>query len=386
VSVIANGEFRVPHLHTILFGRGSIQRIGEQVDELGGRRALVVTVPKLAGGSDPVDRIKAALGGRFAGIYGGVIQHSPRESVVAGAKLARMLDADTLVSLGGGSATDTTKGINILLSERIDMDAFLAGKCGAPLRVQYEKLPHLAVTTTLSAAEFSDRVGIMDTPRKEKDSVVDARLVPKVVIMDPEMTTSTPPALWASGCLKCLTDLFEQFCSPRHHPFVDALALDAIRIVYRYLIPSMGEPPDLEARGMLQQVPLMGHFGARSVGLGLAAALRHQIGPMYDVAHGVISAIVFPHCVSFNRPLVDERLTLVAQALDIAPPRPEAVLNAIRELIREAGLPTRLRDVGIPREGFTAMAEAAMGDFALATNPKQVRNVAEIIELLEQAW
>jgi alcohol dehydrogenase class IV len=380
------GEFKVPQLHTIVFGKGSIKKIGEKVSELGGTRVLIVTVPELVSRTDLVDRVSMALGSKCAGVYGKVEQHSSRECVAEGAKMARELGADAIVSLGGGSTTDTSKGINILLTEGIEPDAFLAGSDDAALRVEHEKVPHLAVTTTLSAAEFSDRVGIMNRATKQKDSVVDARLVPKVVIMDPEMTVFTPPGLWASGCVKCLADCFEQFCSPRHYPFVDALALNAIGIVYRHLMPSLEEPLDLEARGMLQHVPLMGHYGARSVGLGLGAALRHQIGPMHDVAHGVISAIVFPSCVSFNRPLVDERLTLVAKALDLPSPSPDSVLQEVVRLIRETGLPRRLRDVGIPREAFKSIAEAAMGDFALKDNPKEVKSASEIVAVLEEAW
>ena len=379
-------EFRVPQLHTIVFGKGSIERLGEKVSELGGTRVLIVTVPDLVYRTDLVDRVSMALGGKCAGVYGKVEQHSPRECVVEGARMAREIGADAIVSLGGGSVTDTSKGINILLTEEIEPDTFLAGSEDMCLKVEHEKVPHLAVTTTLSAAEFSDRVGIMNRATKQKDSVVDGRLVPKVVIMDPEMTVFTPPDLWASGCLKCLSDCFEQFCSPRHHPFVDALALNAIRIVYRYLIPSIAEPPDLEARGTLQHVPLMGHYGARSVGLGLGAALRHQIGPMHDVAHGVISAIVVSHCLNFNRPLVDERLTLVAHALDLPSPDPDSVLQEIDRLIRETGLPRRLRDVGIPKEACKSIAEAAMGDFALEDNPKEIKSASEIVVVLEEAW
>ena len=392
------GEFKSAPIPSVIFGMGAVQRLREKVEELGARRALLVTVAPIADETDLVERVKKSLGDRCAGVFSGVLQHVPRQCVLEGARMARELGADILISLGGSSTADSAKAINLILNEsghiddffpKFDRGEFKLPGASRPTDFQKPKLPQIAIPTTLSGGEFTASLGVTDTTRKRKDNAYDPKVTAKVVILDPEMTVYTGRELWASTGLKIMSDCFEEVCSPRHQPFVDALALHAAHLINLNLLRSIAEPLDLGARALLQHAAWMSLLGIGQTGLGMVAALRHQIGGGYGVAHGIASAIAFPHVMSFNRPVVDDRLRLVARALDLSMKETSdavgATINRIEELIREAGLPRRLRDVSVPKEGIQVIVEASINDHQIRSNPKPVSR-AQLVALLEQAW
>lgn len=398
VTEIPNGEFKSAPIPSVVFGAGSVQRIREKVEELGAKRALLVTVAPLLNVTDLVGRVEKLLGDKCAGVFSGVRQHVPRECVLEGAKIATELGIDVLVSLGGSSTADAAKAINLVLNEseqiddffdRFDRSEFTLPGATRATHYRKPKLPQIAIPTTLSGGEFTGSLGITDTTQKRKHNSYDPKVTAKVVILDPEMTVFTERELWASTGLKILSDCFEEVCSPRHQPFVDALSLHAAHLINRNLVRSIDEPRDLGARGLLQHASWMSLVGLSQTGLGTVAALRHQIGGGYGVAHGVASAIVFPHVMKFNRPVVDDRVRLVASALEVAPKEPAAAAAAaiqrVEELIRAAGLPTRLRDVGVPHESIDVIVDASINDHQIRNNPKPVSR-PQLVALLEQAW
>ena len=389
-----SGEFRFPPISSVVFGKGSVQRVREKIDEFGAKRALVVTVPPLVAQTDLVERVKRALGDKCAGVFSGVVQHVPRQCVIEGTKMAKEVGADILVSLGGSSPADAAKGINLVLAEaeRID-DFFTSFESQEVIKATLFKKPKLcqiAIPTTLSAGEFTEIAGITDPQRKCKDIFRDIKFAPKVIILDPEVTTFTSKELWASTALKSLSDGFGRACSPEALPFALALALHANQMINQHLVSSVREPLDLGARAMLQHAVWMNTYSRGPSVLGMVAALRHQIGAVYDVPHGVASTIVFPHCIQFNRPLIDEPLVLIAKFWGLpfknAAGAAEAILKRLGELIQEIGLPTRLRDVGVPRGGLQVIADAAMEDPAAQANLKRVNSKEQLIGVLEQAW
>lgn len=395
---VPHGEFKAGPIPSVIFGAGSVQRIKEQVEVLGARRALVVTVDPLRNGTDLVDRVERLLGDRCAGVFSGVLQHVPRQCVLEGARVARELKADLLISLGGSSTADAAKAINVVLNEsekldeffeRFDHSQFTLPGASRATEFRKPKLAQIAIPTTLSGGEFTASLGITDTTRKRKENLEDPKVMAKVVILDPEMTVFTGRQLWASTGLKVMSDCFEEICSPRHQPIVDALSVHAAHLINVNLLRSLAEPPDLGARALLQHAAWMSLLGIGQTGLGLVAALRHQIGGGYGVAHGIASAIVFPHVMNFNRPVVDNRLRLVARALDASADKPsdapEAAIRRVEELLRETGLPSRLRDVGVPKESIDSIVEASMSGHQIRNNAKPVSR-AQLRTLLERAW
>ena len=391
MSDIPSGEFTFRPM-SVLFGTGLIDRIGEKVRELGAKRAFVVTVPPLVTNTDLVEKLTAALGSQCTGVYSGIIQHVPQSCVIEGAAMARAAGADLLISIGGSSTSDAAKAINLVLTESDRGEEFFTkyDRTDVILSAKFEKpkLPIIAIPTTLAGSEYNGSTGVTSETRHVKDTFRAASLTPRLVLLDPEMTVFTRGELWSSTALKILADCFEACYSPHHQPIIDAMVLHSARLINRNLIPSMAEPLNLEARAQLQHASWMVSYAGWGVVIGLIASLRQQIGAIYNIGHGVASTILFPYGVECNRPFIDAQLVSMAPAFDISTDRPDAadaVVQRIRDLIRESGLPSRLRDVGVPKEGLQSAANAGMKGAWIKNSPRPV-SADLLLDVLEKAW
>ncbi len=390
------GEFKMRPFGKVIFGPGTAtEKVAEEVNRLGARSVLIVTGKTLAHKTDLVHRVKAALGSACTGVFSDAAAHVPSNTVLAGARMAQDLGADALVVVGGSSAVDTAKGIALVVAEGPALD---------DLRVKFEppdrwiappllkpKMPIVAIPTTLSGGEYRYRAGITDVSTQVKEPYEDDKLTPRVVILDPQMTVATGQELWAGTCLKTLCDCVEMVCSTRHQPYSDALCTFAVETIFHDLPLSVSEPLDLAARGRIQHTPLMAASVVSAVGGGLAAGLRHRLGGLLTANHGVISSIVFPHVLEFNRTYAADRLALIARSagLDVRGQSPDdaaqAVIAAVRAIIREMGLPTRLRDIGMRQEDLEPVARDAAADRAARTNPRPF-DERQVLELLVNAY
>lgn len=390
---VPRGEFVFPSVKSVLFGRGSLHSIETKVKELDGKRVMLVTVPELTERSEFINAIKGALNEKVVAVFDEVKQHVPRPCVLEGTRLAKEVNADLLISLGGSSTADAAKGINLLVSEGEPFESFFnkmdSTNSNAGVSFDKPKLPHIAIPTSLSGGEFTKNLGITDPIRQRKDVLGHESLTPKIIILDPEVTVYTRSELWASSAMKIFSDCIDCFCSPNRHPFVEALAFRALQIINNHLIPSLFDPYELGSRAMLQQATWMSMYGG-FIGASLIAAFRHQIGAIYNVMHGVASTIVLPHGIRFNRDAIKDGLTQVAQALELpsrgAGDSAEVVIARINELMEETDIPSRLRDVGIPEDGLRTIAEAVMEDARIKLSPRPIDSFEQISAILESAW
>jgi alcohol dehydrogenase class IV len=375
-------EFTPNPVGKIILGPGCVgERLASEVKALGGRRPLLVTGTALATQTDLVERVAGALGGSLVGLFSGAKQHNPRSSVLAGAAIAREAGADLLISLGGGSHIDCAKGIALVLAEGEDFERLRVRPVPRP------KLPHIAITTTLSAGEFTGVVGITDEGRKE--FFTDPGLAPRVVFLDPEMTLETPLWLWASTGIEALDHCVERMYSRLSQPYTEALCLHGIRLIFGNLRPSVERPTDLYHRSQLQVAAWLSEYGP-SAGC-ISHAIGHQLGARCGVPQGICSCIVLPLAMEFNRPFSAEKQALMAQAMGINTARmgedkaAEAAARAVKELVGSLGLPRRLKEVGVREGELRPVAEAVMEQGILA-NPRPVRDTEEVLELLKLAW
>lgn len=391
------GEFRYIPIGKVIFGPGTASaRVRGEVEALGAQRVLIVTGRTLATKTDLVATIETALRGICAGVFQDTVQHVPRATVLAGARVAQHLGADALVVVGGSTAVDTAKGIALVVAEGPNLDAHRTRFEPPDKRVVppllKPKLPIIAIPTTASGSEFTHALGITDVTKGSKELYVDAKLTARTIVLDPEMTVATGRELWAGTCLKALCDCIEGICSPGHQPYSDALLTAAAEMIFQNLPVSVAEPLDLAARGRLQYASWMAVGMLLIAGGGLAAGLRHQIGAMRNVPHGIASTIVIPHVMEFNRPVVAERLALIARAARVdvagrsADEAADEAIAAVRNLTRQMELPTRLRDVGVQREDFDVIADHVLHDFTARTNPRPVSSKEEIRGILESAY
>lgn len=336
--------FFLPQEH-VIFGAGSLAKLADEVQRVGGQRAFLVTGNSLATQSDVVQRVEQALGSLHIGTFSSIRQHSPKGDAAQAAEQARTLNADVLISVGGGSPIDATKAVAMALST--DQKNFL---------------PHIAIPTTLSAAEFSHLVGVTDEEAKRKSGFAHVPLAPRGVILDATLTLATPMWLWLSTGIRSLDHAVESLYAPGTHPINDVLALEAIHKLFEYLPKTKAQPDDLNARTELELASWMSFFGEVNTPMGLSHNLGRRIGASYDVPHGITSCIILPHVMRAFAPIYPQQLARITQALGLQRQDDTsaalAATDAVSKLIGELDLPQHLGDVGIGEAELTTIASS----------------------------
>ena len=349
---------------------------------VGSTRPFLVTTPSLER-SGLAAEVASWLGAGLAGVFAGSKEHTPASVVIEGAAMAKAAGADGLVSLGGSSVVDLTKGIALLLGEGGELGSYRMRAGASRPSLRAPKVPHIAVPTTLSGAEFTAVAGITDTAVGEKQMYADPQLIPRWVVFDPELAASCPSRLWAGTGMKVLADTIEVPCSRRANPQCDALANASLRMLVDNLGPATSDARDVGARGHCQFAVAMVFPQLAAVGVGLVAALRHQLGGGLGVPHGEASTIVLPHVMRYNLDAAAAPYGRAAAALGLA--SPEALIARIESLTEELGLPPRLRDVGIAEGDLDGVVEHVLHDPGSRANIRGV-DAEAVREILHAAW
>lgn len=378
----------------MMLGQGSLDALPALVRELGARRALVLCGKTVASGA-LLDRVRAALGPLFAGLFDRVGAHTPLTMVEEALAAAEAAGADALVSVGGGSAIDAGKGIVLLSMAGRSLDAYTV-RHGPDERMEQPRLPrsrfvHIAVPTTHgSASEVMPTAGIRDVAMKKKLLFWDDALIPDGVILDPRMTVQTGPALTAASGMTAVARCVESLYSVNRNPFAAGLALHGLRLLYEHLPVVTGRPDDLEARYACQVACSMSGVAAINSMVSLVHALGHIVGGRYGLQHGVSHAILLGPAMRVLIAVIGDDQQLVWQALG-GPPGLDAAnagresARRIDELVARLGLKTRLRELGIPAEDLGEIAAQALGDYMMINMPRAIA-LAEIEGLLREAW
>lgn len=393
------GTFTLLPIEAVHYGPGSVSGLADALAAHGVERALLVTGTTLATTTDLVERVRAAAGGRVAGVFHETVQHVHRGSVLHAAEQAREIGADGIVSFGGGTANDTGKAVMVCLSEGITThDGFEASrvKYEYPATVEVPPLrgrpvPMVAVSTTLSAGEFTHFIGLTDEVRRVKDLIIDRQIAAKAVFLDPELTLATPDWLWASTGMRSVDHCIEALQSTNAHPFTDALAIRSLAMLDRFLRECNADPTDLVARTQAHVAAWMSVCSLANVNLGLSHGIGHQLGARCNVPHGITSCVMLPHVMEFNRDHVGDRQRWIAEAMGVdthdlsQEEASAAAAAAVRRLVADLGLASRLSEVGVGRDDFDGIARDALDDIIVAANPRPVRSTDEVITLLERA-
>ncbi len=309
------------------FGADALEKLEEEARSYD--RAFIITGRSLNEKTRLIRRVEALLGGRHAGTFAGIGQHTPGGAVEQAAAEAEMAAADLLLSVGGGSVIDGTKAV--------------ARELGYPQQV--------AIPTTLSGAEWADRAGVTDERSGRKRGFADPKTVPRVVVLDPEATVFTPEKLWLSTGIRALDHAVEGFLYGGDHLVTDVTGLEGARRLMESLPLSRRKPEDLETRLELQLAAWLAYFGPANTPMGLSHELGRRIGASYEVPHGITSCIILAPSLRVGKKHVqDERWSRLSEALDGEPP------ERVSSLVEDLGLPSRLREVGVPEEDLQAIA------------------------------
>ncbi len=375
-------QYTLTRLECVVSGAGAVGRLGAELDRLGVARAIVVTGRTL-GASALLAHLTRALGDRCLRVFTDARQHVPATSVAALARAFETYGADGVVSFGGGSPIDTAKAA-IYLHLGGDAPAASSGR---------EALPHVAVPTTLSAGEFTAVAGVTDDQTRIKRAIVDPRLAPRVVVLDPALTVETPASLWAASGVRAVDHAVETLYSTHSHPVSEAQAARGLAMLFAHLPPSLDAgSPGLEHRVQCQTAAWMSVVGIAHAGLGLSHALGHQIGPRWGVAHGVTSSIILPHAMRAIAGRAPERFRSIATALGVAfdegnpTASARACADRVAAFVAGLGLPVRLRDVQAPRGEMDDLSRVVHDAVAHADRAGHLVSFAEIRAVLEAAY
>jgi alcohol dehydrogenase class IV len=383
--------FNNPRVERIVSGHGSIEKLAEETERVGGIRALVVISPSVAK-TFLLDRIMSGLGAKCVAIFDQVKPHSPTDSIEKAVERARDARIDVLVSVGGGSAIDTAKGVAALLAEGGSLPRFGVrftppNKKEVPL-MPAPKLPHIAIPTTLSGGEYSYSAGISEGGRKY--IVADPKLAPRTVLLDPEAAATAPARLLAASGMNALAHCVEAVYSTETQPLTEAYCFTGIGLLARFLPRAVENSEDFEALSYVQVAACLSGMGVYSAWTGIHHAIVHVVGGRYKAPHAEIHALMLPYAMRWNLDVTIGAHARMAREIGIGGADDNVLAAAVPEHVfamnQRMGLPLKLRDLGVPRDGLKQLAIDALADYSIHTNPKPVRNPEQVLEVLEPAW
>jgi len=334
----------------VVFGAGSLQQLGHEIEALGATRALVLSTPEQA---DAARRVAELLGERAAGIFPRAVMHVPIETAREAREEARRLGADCAVAIGGGSTTGLGKAI-----------ALDSG------------LPIIAIPTTYAGSEMTSIYGLTEAGLKKTGR--DLRVLPRTVIYDPELSLGLPIGMTVTSGLNAIAHAAEGLYAFDGNPIVSLLAEEGIRALAASLPRLSAAPTDLDARSdALYGAWLCGSvLGA--VAMGLHHKLCHTLGGSFNLPHAEVHTVVLPHALAYNAAHAPEAMQRIARALGS-----ESAAAGLFDLARGLGAPVALQAIGMPADGLDRAA-----DLAVQTpypNPRPLER-AGIRELLQNAF
>ena len=381
------GSYAYLPLERVVFGRPAAEAVVEEVTRVGATRAFIVASKSLARNTPVIRTIADALGASYVGLFDGCVQHSPRKSVIEAARAVRAAKPDLILTVGGGTALDTVKVLQICLAHDVDsteaLDSLYVsvgpdGKRVVP-HIKPSPVRQVAVPTTLSGAEFSNLAGVTDERIRQKHSFIGPDVGARAVILDSEVTVHTPEWLWLSTGVRGVDHAVETLCSIDAHPYCDGLALHALRL----FAEALPHPDDLTARLTCQEASWLAASSIARINYGASHGIGHALGAFADVPHGHTSCVMLPHVMRYNERATAAKQRLIAEGMG----RPGvAGADAIADLIAALKQPTTLRAVGVKREQLSKIAEAAMNNIWVRNNPQPIRSPDDVMQILEAAW
>ena len=356
-----------------VFGAGAMDLVARYARNFGGKRILVVTDPGVivAGWADKV--VRALNAEALEAVVFSAVSANPRvEEVMAGAGFYREQGCDVIVAVGGGSPMDCAKGIAIVTANHKDILLFEGID-----NVDVPGPPLICIPTTAgTSADVSQFAIISDQQAKVKRAFVSKTTVPDVALIDPMTTLTMDAHLTACSGMDALVHAIEAYVSTASSPLLDLHALEAIRLIAGNLERVVVNPDDIEARGWIMLASLEAGLAFSNASLGAVHAMAHSLGGYLDMPHGECNAILLAHVMAFNYPEAPRKYDNIGRALGIEAIGASAAANRalIREeigrLARAVGITRSLGDHGVRVGDLAQLAQNAMQDACMVTNPR----------------
>jgi alcohol dehydrogenase class IV len=370
----------------IRFGAGRIGELPDACRSLGMRRPLLVTDPGLA--ELPIIR-QAQQHCRDAGlgceVFAEVRGNPVGANVDAGVAAYRGGGHDGVIAFGGGSALDAGKAIALMAGQTRPLWDF-EDRDDWYTRVDVAGMaPVVAVPTTAGTGSEVGRASVIADERDHTKKIIfHPRMLPALVIADPELTLGLPPQLTAATGMDALSHNLEAWCSPLFHPLAQGIALEGMRLVHDWLPAACADGGNLEARAHLLAASTMGATAFQK-GLGAMHSMSHPCGALLNTHHGLTIAVVMPYVLAFNRPAIGDQLAALARYLALPGSGAGAVLDWVLGLRERIGIPHTLAAIGVTAERVPLLARMAAADPSTGTNPVLPVTVAQFETLFHSA-
>ena len=353
----------------MIFGPGRIKNLGQACKTLGMTRPLLVTDPGLAG----LPMVKDAIAANEAedlptGLFDAVKPNPVGHNVEEGVKAYRDGGHDGVIAFGGGSGLDLGK-----------MVAFMSGQT-RPVwdfedvgdwwtRADPEGIaPNIAVPTTAGTGSEVGRASVItNSATHVKKIIFHPKVLPSVVIADPELTAGMPAKITAGTGMDAFAHCLEAYCSPHFHPMSQGIALEGLRLVKEYLPRAYADGTDIAARGQMMAAASMGAVAFQK-GLGAIHAISHPVGAVYNTHHGTTNAVVMTAVLDLNRPAIEERIERAAAYLGIAGGF-DGFRAFVVDLNASLSIPQKLSEMGVGTDRIEELVAMALEDPSCDGNP-----------------
>ena len=338
------------HPGRVVFGAGSLGHLEREIDLLGAKRALVLATPEQAAQAEDV---AARLGARCAGVFARAVMHVPIETARAARDEAARLGADCAVAIGGGSTTGLGKAIALESS-----------------------LPILAIPTTYAGSEMTTIYGITEGGLKKTGR--DARVLPRTVIYDPELTLGLPVGMSAVSGMNALAHAVEALYAVDGNPVISLIAEEGIRALAAGLPAVVAAPHDIDARANALYGAWLCGIALNGCAMALHHKLCHTLGGSFNLPHAETHTVILPHAVAYNAPAAPQAMERIARALGAGD-----AAQGLYALEQRLGTPLSLAAIGMPADGLDRAADIAAA--SPYPNPRALDRDA-IRALLDDAW
>jgi maleylacetate reductase len=362
----------VSYAQEIMFAAGLLAQAGQATERFGWRKLMICTNQSMRS-NGTIDLIQSSLGARLIAVYERVQPHVRDIQVREALDIARERNVDAVIGMGGGSSIGMAKAVGFELD-----------------------LPIIAIPTTYAGSEMTSVYGIThsdeDPPRKV--TVSDPKIIPKLVLYDPELTVALPPELTASTGINALAHCIEALYSKTRNPISTAAAVQSVRHIFDALLICHQDGKDLDARTQMFRGSHLAGLSLASVSMGLHHGLCHVLGGTANVPHGIANSIILPHAIRFNAEATAMQLIPAAEAMGVPVKRVnptvvvEALVQKVFHLIGQMNLPQRLREAGgaLRESDLPGLAQIALQNRTVQNNPKPVTDADQIETLLRDAW
>ncbi|MCA9411972.1 MAG: iron-containing alcohol dehydrogenase [Candidatus Omnitrophica bacterium] len=385
MNTLPNTQFSIPT--TVRFGAGEIKKIRTFLDLVGSKNPLLMTDPGMVN-TPAFKKILAPLrdGSSDYGLFGDVLPNPTEDNIDDATNQYLGNGHDCVIGFGGGSALDAAKAVALRATYGGSLEGYSSDL------VPRGTLPKIiAVPTTAGTGSEVGRASVIVLRSTGKKAILlHPDLMPAIAVIDPELTVDLPPHLTAATGMDAFTHCLESLTSPEFHPVCDAIAVGGLELTIKNLPVAYRDGKNLEARGYMMIAAMMGALAFQK-DLGAAHSMAHPLSTISGLHHGLANAIVLPTVMEFNREVAERHYAKLAHLFNkenVLKPDEEAsriAIERVRELNKDLGIPSSLKEAGVPESDLGPLAKQAIADPCHATNARPC-TLEDFQKLFSQAY